>query len=483
MSNIPSAFDEFVARYRPDAELFVREVFGFNDIYDWQIKVLGEYSRGERRIGIKSGHGVGKTTVLAWILWHQVLTRFPQKAAVTAPTEKQLFNALWAEFQAWGTKLPGNLRTLVEVRNDRAELKASKSESFISIATARADQPEALQGIHSGTGWVLLIGDEASGIAEKVFEAGTGSMSGHNAQTILTGNPVRGQGFFYEVFNKNADIWRTHTVSSLDIPGVSKDFSDQIERTYGRESNAYRVRVLGLFPVRDDDTVIPYELAASALQRDIIVAKTAPVVWGLDPARFGSDRSALAKRQTKVLLEPIKWWVKLDSTELAGRVKHEYDTTPQWLRPAEINVDSIGIGAGVLDRLRELNLPARGVNVSESPAAMNAEKYVNLRTELWFKALEWFQGRDVLLPEHYNRPQEGDDLIGELTSVKYKFRPGSGKIIVESKEEMKRRGMRSPDLADSFILTLASDALTLALGRAGATSWGRKLSRPLRSIV
>lgn len=481
--NVPTAYEEFVARYQPDAELFVREVFGFQDIYQWQIEALAEYSRGERRIGIKSGHGVGKTTLLAWILWHHILTHFPQKTAVTAPTEKQLFNALWADFQAWGEKLPPPIRALVEVKSDRAELKRARSQSFISIATARADQPEALQGVHSGEGWVLLLGDEASGIAEKVFEAGSGSMSGHNAQTILTGNPVRGQGFFYEVFNKNADIWKTHTVSSLDVPGVNADFALQIERTYGRDSNAFRVRVLGLFPVRDDDTVLPYELVFSSLMRDITVSKTAPVIWGVDPARFGSDRSALAKRQTKTLLEPIKWWVKLDSTELAGRIKHEYDTTPQWLRPQEINVDSIGIGAGVLDRLRELNLPARGVNVSESPAAINAEKYVNLRTELWFKALEWFQPRDVKLPDSYMRPAEGDDLVGELTSVKYKFRPGSGKIIVESKDDMKRRGMRSPDLADSFILTLASDALTLALGRAGATSWNRKLSRPLRSIV
>lgn len=477
-----NAFADFIARYANDAELFVREVFGFNDLYPWQVEVLRAFSRGDRRISIKSGHGVGKTTVLAWLLWHRILTRYPQKSAVTAPTEKQLFNALWAEFKTWGGRLPVDLQALVEIKSDRAELRAAPSESFISIATARADQPEALQGIHAE--WVLLIGDEASGISEKVFEAGLGSMSGHNATTVLTGNPVRGQGFFFDCFGKNADIWTCITVSSLDVGGVAQDFADQVARTYGIESNAYRVRVLGEFPVRDDDTVLPYELVAASLMRDVVVAKTAPVIWGLDPARFGSDRSALAKRQTKTLLEPVKWWAKLDTMELAGKLKLEWDTTPQWLRPAEICVDSIGIGAGVLDRLRELNLPARGVNVSESPAAGNMDKYANLRAELWFKALEWFQARDVKLPDAYEKVASSDNnLVSELTSVKYKFRPGSGKITVESKDDMKRRGMRSPDLADAFVLTFASDAMTLALGRAGSTSWRTKISRPLKGIV
>ncbi len=484
-------FLEFREKYVNDVERFVREAFGFpnamelaqqKNIYPWQLRVMKQYDARERRISVKSGHGVGKTTLLAWLLWHHILMRFPQKSAVTAPTEKQLFNALWAEFRAWSERLPKIVRDLVEIKTDRAEFKPSPAKSFISLATARADQPEALQGVHSD--WTLLIADEASGVAEKVFEAGTGSMSGHNAMTILTGNPVRGQGFFFDTHGKLSDIWKTDTVSCLDVPsGVSADYAMQIERTYGRESNAYRVRVLGEFPVRDDDTVIPYELVESSLHRDIVISKTAPVVWGVDPARFGSDRSALAKRQTRALLEPVKWWAKLDTMELAGRVKHEYDTTPQWLRPVEINVDAIGIGAGVVDRLRELNLPARGINVSESPAAVNIDKYANLRAELWFKGLEWFANRDVKLPEYYDRPKGADDLIAELTQPRYKFRPASGKIAVESKDDMRKRGMRSPDLADAFILTFASDAITLAQGRYASTSWNHKLSRPLKGLV
>lgn len=473
---------EFVARYANHCELFVREVFKFPDVYPWQSKVMAEYDRRTRLISVRSGHGVGKTTLLDWIAWHHLLFRFPQKTAVTAPTEKQLFNAFWADFRAWGQKLPPVLQGLVEVKADRAELRRAPGESFISIATARAEQPEALQGVHADN--VLLVADEASGVSEKVFEAGSGSMSGHNAITILTGNPVRGSGFFYDTHTKLTDLWWTQKVSCFDVPeGVTKAYAEQIEATYGINSNAYRVRVLGEFPVRDDDTIIPFDLVESSFERDIVIQRNAPVVWGVDPARFGSDRSALAKRQTRQLLEPIKWWSKLDTMELAGRVKLEWDNTPLFLRPKEINVDSIGIGAGVVDRLRQLGLPARGVNVSESPAAVNQDRYANLRTELWFKTLAWFAARDVRLPEYYRKPPRENDLMGELTGIKYKFRPGTGKIAAESKDDMKKRGLRSPDLADAFVLTMASDAMTLAHGSYGSSSWAKKLSRPLKGLV
>jgi hypothetical protein len=486
---------EFRNRYLSDVELFVHEVFRFPNaqeqtegkgVYPWQREAMRWYNARERRISIKSGHGIGKTTLLAWLMWHMQLVRFPMKVAATAPTEKQLFNALWSEYRSWGDRMPRELRELVEITSDRSELKAAPADSWISVATARADQPEAIAGIHRNDGSVLLIVDEASGVAEKVYETGQGSMSGPTAMTILTGNPVRGQGYFFDTHGKNADIWKTRTVSCLEMSenAVVKDYVEQVARSYGRDSNVFRVRVLGEFPVRDDDTVIPFELVEPALTRDIIIPKTAPVVWGLDCARFGSDRSALAKRQTKVLLEPIKWWTKLDTMELAGRVKLEYDTQPPHLRPIEINIDSIGIGAGVVDRLRELQLPARGINVSESPAAVNADKYANLRAELWFKAYEWFAGRDVKLPEGYEKPKsQGDDLVTELTAPRYKFRPGSGKVAVESKDEMRKRGMRSPDLADALILTFATDAITLALGHFGSTNWSKKISRPLKGIV
>jgi phage terminase large subunit len=163
----------------------------------------------------------------------------------------------------------------------------------------------------------------------------------------------------------------------------------------------------------------------------------------------------------------------LDLMQLVGAVKSDFDTTPPSKRPVEIIVDSIGLGAGVLDRLRELGLPARGLNVSERAGA--SATYLNLRAELWFKAKEWLEGMDVKLPRD-------DKLFGELAAPRYTFQ-SNGKIKVEGKDDMKRRGMKSPDRADAVCLTLASDHTTMAYGVAASGGWAKPLKRNIRGVV
>lgn len=433
----------------------------------------------KRRISIRSGHGVGKTTELAWIIIHHILTRFPQKTVCTATTGDQLFDALAAEVKAWIQKLPQALQDLLEVKNESIELKAAPNESFISFRVSRADKPEALAGVHSE--YVLLVGDEASGIADIIFEAAAGSMSGHNAITILAGNPVRSSGLFHDTHHDLKDIWDTFHISCEDCPRVSKDFIEDMRRRYGERSNAYRVRVLGEFPVADDDTVIPAELISMAYGREVQPQMVRPI-WGLDVARFGSDSSALAKRKGNVLTESVKEYIGKDTMELCGIVKVEWDTTPPIDRPEDICVDAIGIGAGVADRLRELGLPARAINVSESPAMR--ERFLNLRAELYFKAREWFAQRMCHLPRDAGGDNDKKRTLGkQLAAVKYKFAP-NGKVKIEAKDDMKKRGEPSPDLADAFILTFASEAVTAMTGVGfGAKSWNQPLKRNIRSLV
>lgn len=469
----PNELDKFFDRYERNSRLFVREVLNVEPEL-WQDDLLQQYDLGTRRISVRSGHGVGKSTVLAWIMIHHLLFRFPQKTVVTAPTSAQLWDALWAEFKSWLSKLPENLLAQVDIKQERVELKAAPTESFTTARTSRAEQPEALQGIHSTH--VLLIADEASGVPEQVFEAAGGSMSGHSAITVLTGNPVRGQGYFFDTHTKLAGTWWIRKVSCLESRFVSKEFIEDMRRRYGENSNAYRVRVLGEFPVADDDTVIPFELVESAARRDVEVQRTAGIVWGVDCARFGNDRSTLAKRRGNKLMEPVRWWRQLDTMQLAGRIKHEYDTTPAGSRPSVICVDVINLGAGVVDRLREWGLPVRGINVSESPAL--GDKYRNLRAELWFQAKEWFNRRDCSIPNQ-------EELIQELIAPRYKFQEVNGKLIIESKDDLKKRGVLkgdSPDLADAFVLTFAADA-TVALHGRPRTSWRQPLRRPMKGLV
>ncbi len=459
---------DWLVEYESDACRFAEEVLGF-DLDPWQRSVLAAYSRGERRISVRSGHGVGKSTTLAIMCWHHAATRFPQKTVMTAPTSAQLFDALWSEVKALHGRLPTTLQEFFDVKSDRIELRAAPAESFIAARTSRAETPEALQGIHSEN--VLLIGDEASGIPEAIYEAAQGSMSGHNAVTVLCGNPVRTSGYFFDTHHKSKDMWWTLRVSCEESPRVSADYITQMERTYGgRESNPFRVRVLGEFPLADADTIIPFEMVESAVEREIKVARDTPVVWGVDCARSGNDRSSLAKRQGSILLEQVKFWREPDLMSTVGVIKSQYDTTQLDFRPTAILVDAIGIGAGVADRLRELGLPARAINVAETAAL--SDKYRNLRAELWFRAREWFESRSVSIP----RDERKDNLISELTAPTYKFTSG-GKYIAESKEDMKRRGLKSPDLADAFCLTFAHNAARALHGSKATVSWNSALKR------
>jgi hypothetical protein len=457
-------FEDFIRLYRNDPVKFVRVVLRETPL-KWQEELLRKIAAGKRRISVRAGHGVGKSTVCSWAIVWVMCTRFPQKCVMTAPTAGQLFDALFSELKAQVNKLPPVLRDSFDVLSDRISLKAAPESSFASARTSSSERPEALAGIHSEN--VLLIVDEASAVPEPVFEAAAGSMSGHSACTILIGNPTRNSGLFYRTHHELSSDWDTMHVSCLDIPLVSKDFVEQIKSTYGEGSNAYRIRVLGEFAVADNDTLIAAELVDAAMGRDVPVDVSDGMIYGLDVARFGTDRSALCKRKGNVVME-VKSWGGLDLMQLVGAVVNEARTD----NPVEICVDTIGLGSGVADRLREMGYNVRDVNVAESSAMNpNANK---LRDELWLAVKDWLATRTVRIPNDQT-------LRHELVAPRYNF-SSSGKIVVESKDAMKKRGMRSPDLADAVCLTFAGNA-ALVGGR--GTPWvrGKPLKRNLRSIV
>jgi len=463
-----NVFIEWVDRYRSDPVLFVREVLG-TDVDPWQAEFLTAIAQGHRRISVRSGHGVGKSTASSWAMLWFFMTRSPVKVVVTAPTSAQLFDAMFAELKRWIQQLPQPLQELLTVKQDRVVFNAAPDEMFISARTSRAEQPEALQGIHAEH--VMLVADEASGVPESVFEAAAGSMSGHAAVTLLLGNPTRSSGFFYDTHNRLSSEWQTFKVSCEDSPRVSAEYIAEMMSRYGEDSNAFRIRVLGEFPRSDDDTIISMELIDSAKQRDVEVSSTAKIVWGLDVARFGSDSSCLCKRKGNTIVESPRIWRNLDLMQLTGAVVAEYESQGPNDKPHVILVDSIGLGAGVVDRLRELNLPCEGINVSESPSFAPNQAYRNLKAELWYKAKAWFERRDCRIPDDGR-------LISELATVRYKF-SSTGKIQVESKDDIKRRGLISPDVADAFILTHADTAATGMFGSnsAGHNKWSKPLKR------
>ncbi len=437
---------EFLERYGNDPRSFVQEVLGVEPD-GWQGQVLDWIGSGERRISCVSGHGVGKSSCASWaMVWH-LLCKYPQKTVVTAPTVGQLQDALATECKRWINELPGALQEQIEVLTETIRLRGAPAESFISFRVSRAETPEALAGIHSDH--VLLVVDEASGVPEGVYETAAGSMSGERATTILLGNPVRSTGFFHSTQTRLANYWKTIQVSCLDSPRVSADYIEDMKNRYGEDTNPYRVRVLGEFPIEDDDTILPRGLVESAIERDLR-GIDGPVVVGVDIARRGGDASTICVRQgRRVVGEAIAARKGMDLMQVAGWIRKELDGLRQsGFVIEEVLLDSVGMGAGVMDRLLEEGVEVRGVNVGESPS-MGTE-YWNLKAELWWRCREWFETREVAIPSD-------SGLVEELVSVR-RLWPSNGKMQVEPKDITRKRlgANASPDKADALVLTFAN---------------------------
>lgn len=476
MSEAEDAQATFLAwfnRYVWDAVAFVREVLGVEPD-TWQIEVLTAYQgKGTRQLSIRSGKGAGKSAVLSWIALHHLIFRFKQKTMVTAPGKPQMQGVLIPEIRSWYGKLPAAAQGMLSVLAEKIELVADPANSFLQFRTARDDSPESLQGFHQE--WVLVVVDEASSeTVDKIWPTLEGVLSDPNPCIIMVGNPLRNTGIFHDIHTKMTSTWKCWKVSVLDIPRRNRAMAESVRLRHGENSNAYRVQVLGEFPLAEDDTVCPWDLVEAAKQRDVDADPLAPWIWGVDVARYGDDASALCKRQGRVVAEPVKVWRKLDIMQTTGVVKAEWDACHPSQRPMMICVDANGVGAGVADRLKEMGLPVRAIMVSELPA-INNKRYYRLRDELWWKAREWLATRMTKLPQ--------DDTLGsELIGPRYTFR-SSGEILVESKADMKKRGFDSPNAADAFCMTFAADAAVAMYGGFGGVSSKEPLRRGLMGMV
>lgn len=397
----------------------------------------------KRRVSIRSGHGTGKSAFMAWsVLWF-ITCYFPCKIPCTAPTAHQLNDVLWAEIAKWHRVYKERLPELANSflwSNERFYLDDRPQESFAVARTSRRENPEALQGFHSDN--ILFLIDEASGVVEQVFEVAEGALSTEGAFVVMAANPTREDGYFFDSHHKMRERWAALHWDGEQSPLVSQRYVDDMRMKYGVDSPIYQVRVKGNFATAADG-IIPLHLCMSAKDRDVQAFKNAEEIWGLDVARFGDDSTALAKRRGNIQVEPTKEWFGKDTMQTAGMIANEYEKAI--IKPVSINVDVIGIGAGVVDRLKELGLPVRGINVAES--ASISEQYARLRDELWFRGREWLEAMDCKLADD-------DALIGEMTTAKYSIL-SNGKIKAEGKDEMKKRGVKSPNRADAWLNTFA----------------------------
>lgn len=440
---------------------FVENVLKVKHIEQWQREELEALDGGATKLSIKSGHGVGKTTLCAWLALHFLLFRDDVKVIVTSPGLQQMKDGLIPEIQKWVNKLPSWMSNQLDITSERMTRMPNTANNFVSFRTARKENPEALQGVHATH--VMIIVDEASGVDEVVYEAGQGSLSTEGSIIVLIGNPTRPSGFFFKTHTELSDLWRTRTVSCFDSSRVTPEYIEAQKRTYGLDSREFKVRVLGLFPDSGADAIIPRQFVESALDRDVVPLE-GDRIWGIDPGRGGDPTGFIDRGPNAIFaIEELRYD---NLMQVVGWAKLRWDSTPSRERPEMIFVDTIGLGAGVADRLAELDLPVVGVNVSES-AAM-ADRFMRMRPELWYSVREWFEGKNVLIPKKLVHAKK---LVDELSSVEQKIM-SNGKLDVESKETMKTRGVKSPNLADALCLTFANGAATMA-GRKQSFSWGR----------
>ena len=401
------------------------------------------------RMAVSSGRGIGKSALVSWLTIWMLTTRIGSTTIVSANSEAQLRSVTWAEITKWlSMSIQSHWFEVSATRVLPAKWIAELVERDLKLGTRywgvegrlwSAENPDAYAGVHNFAG-VMLVFDEASGIDDSIWSVAAGFFTENtpNRFWLCFSNPRRNSGYFYECFNSKRDFWRNKIVDARSVEGTDKAVYQQIIDEYGPDSSAAHVEVYGQFPNASDDQFISNSLVDEAMERPIIADQSAPIVVGVDPARFGADATVIAIRQGRDIIG-IRRYRGDDTMEVVGRV---IDVIEEF-KPALVVIDEGGLGAGIVDRLKEQRYKIRGVNFGQK--STKPLMYGNKRAEMWGAMKEWL--KDAHLPkDRYLK----SDLIGPM------MKPDSkGTIFLESKKDMKSRGLASPDAADAIAVTFA----------------------------
>jgi phage terminase large subunit len=412
---------------------------------------------GKKRISVASGHGIGKSSLNAMlIIWF--LYTFPcSNVPCTAPTGDQLQGALWKELAVWLSRMPEQEANRFEMQNDHLRVNdpAIKDSGRIWWARARTgkkENPEALAGIHSKN--VMVIVDEASGVHDKVYEVMEGALTEENVIVLMISNYTRNVGYFHASQTRLAHLHSTFSFSSIESPIPSDGYAEQIIALYGKDSDQYRVRVLGLSPREeavDDKGYVSLFRAQDVIQIPPTYPEDfqEPAIMGVDPAGEGVDKSTIVIRdnsRAQVVLEEKISNPKQLARRTIGLMLHYK------VKPEHVFVDMFGTGAEFVKEMALAGYNLTSITVGERPTSEeDKELYLNKRAAGYFKIKRWLrQGGELV--QHNTWEQE-------LTSIRYR-RGLSGKIQIMSKKDMKAAGFHSPNSADALMLTFIDDEQT-----------------------
>jgi hypothetical protein len=457
--NVVSDLIALIDLYWDDPVAFAEDMLAF-DPDDWQRAAMMDLAH-HPRVSIRSGQGVGKTAFEASIVIWFLCCRPNPKVVCTAPTKQQLHDVLWAEIAKWLER--SKVKNLLKWTKTKIYMIGYEERWF---ATARtATKPENMQGFHEDH--MLFVVDEASGVADPIMEAILGTLSGEDNKLLLCGNPTRTSGVFFDSHNRDRSRYKTHKVDSRESKRTSRENIQMLIDKYGAESDVVRVRVYGEFPKAEADAFIALELAELAAGANIIPTGDT-LHLGVDVARFGDDETVIAPRIGMKVFD-LRCYNKQDTMVTAGWVvatgREMLKMFPQ-LRSVEIKVDDSGVGGGVTDRLNEViredglfDWRVIPVNNGSRPTDDEAEHYENRGTEAWAAVRE-------VLQDNFSKHLQGEAvsvelpnderLITQLTQRKFRM-TSKGKIALERKEDMKKRGLDSPDRADAVVLSFVTE--------------------------
>lgn len=425
---------------------------------DWQVQVLKDLAEGiitideAILIARTSGHGIGKSALVAWIIIWAISTYEDTKGVVTANTENQLKTKTWAEVAKWYRLFIGR---------DYFKLTATALFSVdpdhektwrIDMVPWSEKNTEAFAGLHNQGKRIIVIFDEGSAIPDTIWEVTEGALTDRDTQIIwaVFGNPTRNTGRFRDCFQggRFSHRWKAAAIDSRQVPISNKKQLQRWVDDYGEDSDFVRIRVRGIFPRIDAESFISFSLANDAVEREVL-PQGGGIILGVDVGRFGDDPSVIYPRQGRdAVSRPPEIFYGIDLMTLAGRVAAAF------LRHGATicMVDEGGVGGGVVDRLRQLRIPVVGVDFGSKPDYFYGEqtRYANKRAEIWGGLRDWLA--DGCIPNI----STGDDvtLVEELAAPTYGLNAKEA-IQLESKKEMRRRGVASPNVADALACTFA----------------------------
>lgn len=410
------------------------------------------------RKAVASGRGPGKSALLGMLAWFFMSTRLGGSVIVTANTEPQLMtktmpeigkwfrmaiNSHWFQVNAMTIRPADWFAELLKRRPESGGLLIDPMYYYVSAQLWKEEVPDAFAGAHNTHGEVYFF-DEASAIPQPIWTVTEGVFTENTIDKFFLAfsNPRQNTGPFFECFNKNRDMWRPLKIDTRNVHEVSEDVWKSIIKQFGEDSNEAKIEVYGEFPESTEDQFIAVDVIRGAMERDVANDPHAPLLMGVDVARSEvGDRTVLAFRKGRDA-RSIPWQIYkgLKGDQVVSRIASAIDK----YNPDEVFVDGGGIGGPIIDMLRSLGYRIREVQAGGKPE--DATTFPNKRVEMWWRMKEWLEIGCI---------PDNNDLMDDLKGPRLDHHRISGQMILESKKDMKKRGLASPDMAEALVQTYA----------------------------